>query len=179
MAICEPWKTKDDDKVSQYTDRQLAEFGDILSLNKILMMEFANRKRSSEDGTAISEYEAHILILIQQNPGITSISLAKKISRTKSTVSSLIFKLCTAGYIKKEVNPQNRREHCLTLTDLGNKLCESHHKQDAELMRISLREMLKYCTVEEFETYIRVTKIRNQIFSDEPVTGTAPEVWGC
>ncbi|MCI8453043.1 MAG: MarR family transcriptional regulator [Lachnospiraceae bacterium] len=179
MAICNPWEQDSLAGAKRYSDEQLAEFGNILSMNKILMLEFSNRQRAEGAAVRLSEYEAHILLLIRQNPGITSVCLAKKISRTKSTISSLIYKFCTAGYVIKEVNPKNRREHCLTLTSFGEQICADHQRRDAQFMRITLEKLFEYCTPEEFETFIRVTQIRNQIFSNEPPERGMDRVWGC
>ena len=150
----------------KYTREELAEFGEILFMNKVLLMEYSNKPRDNGDGIIISEYEAHTLLLIKHSPNITSIELARKLGRTKGTVSPLIFKLLSAGYITKEPNSKNRREHLLNVTELGEKVCSMHHMLDAEIMRSTLEEMLKYCTIEEFETFMKVVQIRNNIYSN-------------
>ena len=148
-----------------YSDEELAEFGDILFQAKLLMMEFSLRSRNNGEEVDLSEYEAHTLLAIRRSPNITSTELAALLGKTKSTLSPLVFKLFSAGYITKEVNPQNRREHLLNITPLGEEVCKTHHRMDAGLMRLSLAQMLKYCTLEEFDAFMKVTRIRNDIFS--------------
>ena len=163
----------------KYSKEQLAEFGEIIFLNKILLIESSNRPHDNGEGIVISEYEAHTLLLIKRNHNITAMQVAKKLG-VLSTLSSLIFKLCTAGYITKNVNPKNRREHFLTLTPLGEKVCKIHHALDAKIMRNSLDKMLEYCTLKDFETFIKVTKIRNEIFSSNSDNDSeANTFWGC
>ena len=164
-----------------YSDEELARFGEVIFFNKLLMMEFSNRPRDNGNGIVISEYEAHTLLIIQRTSNITSTELAKILGRTKSTLSPLIYKLYTQGYITKEPNPENRREHFLNITPLGEKVCQAHHALDAHIMRYSLQELLKYCTIEEFNTFIKVTEIRNEIFSrlhSNAAYGEEIE-WGC
>ncbi len=164
-----------------YSDEELAEFGDVLFLAKLLMMEFSLRSRSNGEEIEISEYEAHTLMAIKRSPNITSTELAGLLGKTKSTLSPLIFKMYSLGYITKEVNPKNRREHLLNITPLGKQVCERHHALDAELMRISLTQILKYCTLEEFDAFMKVTRIRNDIFSRlrSDVHKGETVMWGC
>lgn len=157
----------DRNKEFNYTDEQLAEFGEIISLNNIIMTELSRRPRNNGNTVSISQYDIHTLMIIKEHPNITSIELSKKIGRTKSTISTLIFKLYSSGYITKEINPSNRREHCLNLTELGLEICKEHRNQDIAIMKQSLERMLEYCTLEEFETFIRVTRIRNNIFIND------------
>ena len=84
-----------------YTDAELVEIGDLLFQNKLLLSEVANTPRDN-DGMLISEYEVHTLLFIEQHPNVTSGELAKMLRRDKSTISPLVYKLVTKGYITKE-----------------------------------------------------------------------------
>lgn len=149
-----------------YSDDELVEIGDLFFKNKLLLSEIANTPRDN-DGLSISEYEAHTLLFIEQNPDITSAELAKMLRRDKSTISPLVYKLVTEGYITKEIDPANRRRHLLNITPQGAKICASHKKLDAQILRQTVAELLEDCTIEEFRAFVKVIGLRNRMLAEQ------------
>lgn len=149
-----------------YSDSELVEIGNLFFRNKLLLSEIANTPRDN-DGLSISEYEAHTLLFIEQNPDITSAELAKMLRRDKSTISPLVYKLVTEGYITKEIDPGNRRRHLLNITPQGAKVCARHKKLDAQILRKTVGELLENCTIEEFRAFVKVTGLLNQMLAEQ------------
>lgn len=152
--------------VVPYTDDELIEFGNLFFENKLLMTEIASTPRNNE-GIILNEYEIHALLFIENNPNITSIELAKIMRRDKSTVSPLVYRLSTEGFITKEVDVTNRRRHLLNITQKGIEACAIHRALDAKIMRRTVSNILEYCTIAEFEAFIKVTRCRNKMFTEQ------------
>lgn len=54
-----------------------------------------------------------VLTLIRANPGITQVALAAAFGIDKSTMSPVIFRLESRGFVRREVKPSDRRRHSL------------------------------------------------------------------
>jgi DNA-binding MarR family transcriptional regulator len=54
-----------------------------------------------------------VLTLIRANPGITQVALAAAFGIDKSTMSPVIFRLESRGFIRREVQANDRRRHAL------------------------------------------------------------------
>lgn len=81
--------------------------------------------------------EIHLIKMIGDFPGIHSAELARKFGITRPVVHKTLQKLIERGLIKKECAVENKKLHCLYLTDKG-KLAyryhdEYHNKCDKEL----------------------------------------------
>ncbi|MGN0838210.1 MAG: MarR family winged helix-turn-helix transcriptional regulator [Pyramidobacter sp.] len=111
-------------------------------------------------GITLSEVEAHTLNSIQQEEGLTSKRLAEISDRTKSSISQITSKLEKNGLIRREVNPENKREYRLYLTELGEKTCEAHRNYDREGMLSQVNYLLGHCTPEEIDSFFKVLQYR-------------------
>jgi DNA-binding MarR family transcriptional regulator len=54
-----------------------------------------------------------VLTLIRANPGITQVALAAAFGIDKSTMSPVIFRLESRGFVRREVKASDRRRHAL------------------------------------------------------------------
>jgi len=59
---------------------------------------------------------------IYDNPGISQDDLVAMFGQSKANVAKALKKLEEQGYIKREVNPENRRKYMLKTTSKGNEL---------------------------------------------------------
>lgn len=55
-------------------------------------------------------------------PGLDQASLSDLIACDRATLSGVVDRLCSKGYVKRTVSPRDRRARVLTLTDEGTRL---------------------------------------------------------
>ncbi|MEG0918739.1 MAG: MarR family transcriptional regulator [Anaerovoracaceae bacterium] len=60
-----------------------------------------------------------ILILVKNNPGTNQEFISKALGMDKSAITKAIHKQVTAGYIRREQNPNDKRAYNLYLTETG------------------------------------------------------------
>lgn len=85
--------------------------------------------------------EANIIHAVGNKPGITISELAIKYKKSKSACSQLLHKLVVKEFVVQEVNPQNRREAFIYLTELGERAFEHHEKVNEEGVNNSVRQL--------------------------------------
>ena len=67
-------------------------------------------------------HDMRYLIYIYDNPGCSQEDLANMFCQSKGNIAKVLKKLEDEGYIKREINPENRRKYMLTTTDKANEL---------------------------------------------------------
>ena len=53
----------------------------------------------------------------------------------------------------------------LNITPQGSKICASHRGLDAQILRRTVEELLESCSIEEFEAFVKVVRLRNQMLA--------------
>lgn len=87
------------------------------SINRFLLQEL---HRHGVSGLAPSH--GAILFHLFNNEQVTMKDLAQAARRDKSTVTALVAKLVTAGYVEKVSSTQDQRTVCVSLTEKGEAL---------------------------------------------------------
>lgn len=108
----------------------------------------------------LGQYDLYVgqpryLKYIKKYPGITQKELVEHLNLAKETVSVTLTKLENSGYLERIVNPKDRREKNLYLTDKGNQtiLKLSEYFESVEnAMFASLSESQKI----ELELYFKI-----------------------
>ena len=72
-------------------------------------------------GYPIPPSHAHALQLLGQNGAVPQQALARRLNLDKSTVSRLVDSLVHRGWVERSVNPGDRREVRLTLSEAGQR----------------------------------------------------------
>ena len=67
-------------------------------------------------------HEMRYIMAIFDNPGISQDDLVNMFGQSKATVAKSLKKLEDDGYIKREVNPANRRKYMLNTTSKADEL---------------------------------------------------------
>lgn len=99
-------------------------------------------KRVSDTNTP--PWRFAILVLIDANPGLTQIALARAIRRDTSSVTPALDDLCDRGLVTRIRQANDRRSYALKLTPLGKKAMQklkaSAEAHERELDRLVGRE---------------------------------------
>lgn len=86
--------------------------------------------------TPLYEAEIHLIVAINENPGLHVAGLAQKFGVTKGAISQLVQKLEAKVMISKQRDPDNRSKIQMNLTDKGQVAYEAHARlhQDFDQM---------------------------------------------
>lgn len=85
----------------------------IKDLDQLLRRRFEERVRAA--GLDLSRPQYRVLIMLDRNPGITQARLAELIDVEKMTVTGLIDRMETRGWVERRRDPNDRRAHSLHL----------------------------------------------------------------
>ena len=67
-------------------------------------------------------HEVRYIMMIYDNPCISQDDLANMSGQSKGNIAKILKKFEEDGYIKREINPKNRRKYMLNSTEKANKL---------------------------------------------------------
>jgi DNA-binding MarR family transcriptional regulator len=93
-----------------------------------ILIDFHQKELASNDGVPIDQF--HILFALDGLKECSMVKLAEVLSMDKSKVSRAISKLVKAGFVNREINPENRRYSILTLTSHGQKIVQDINEQN-------------------------------------------------
>lgn len=103
----------------------------------------------------LSNIQYNIAYVVLNNPGISQDGISNSLHLDKSSVAKLVVKLIDIGYLRRETNPDDRREYKLYLTDKGS-------EEIAELDQLLSNWEIKVFGEKETEEY----KYLNNILED-------------
>lgn len=81
-----------------------------------------DKEHTTPCGQPIPTSQAHALHVLGRGVPLTQQMLAEELRLDKSTTSRLVTQLIERGWVEREVNPSDRREFRLGLTDQGRKV---------------------------------------------------------
>ncbi len=139
---------------------------DIIFRHQMLFSLYRNIPRDYDVGYFMGELEAHILGFIATQPGIVAKEIVKLTYRTKGTISLSLTKLEEQGLIEQHVNPSNKSERNLYLTDKGKEFHKHHKEYDRRLTCDYILRLLEHCTPEEINGFFKVSHYRSDYFEE-------------
>lgn len=77
-------------------------------------------------------HDVRYIMYIYDNPNCSQEDLVNMFSQSKGNIAKILKKFEDNGFIKREINPQNRRKYMLTTTEKGNKLVPEYRKISKE-----------------------------------------------
>lgn len=75
-----------------------------------------------ENGMEISGGQGRILFILWQRDYLTISEISEKTSLAKNTVSIVIDGMVNKGFVERKINPQNRRQSIVSLTEYAKSL---------------------------------------------------------
>lgn len=73
-------------------------------------------------------HDVRYLMFVYDNPDCSQEDLVSMFCQSKGNIAKILKKFEDEGYIKREINPQNRRKYMLNTTDKANKLIPEFRK---------------------------------------------------
>ena len=79
---------------------------------------------ASDHGLTLYEMQIYYVMLRNEKTAITQKDLCLELDAPKTSINSIIKKQLKTGYIEMNVNPQNKREKMISLTESGQKFAK-------------------------------------------------------
>ncbi|MFD0432827.1 MarR family transcriptional regulator [Streptomyces sp. WAC 01325] len=95
-------------------------------------------------GITALQYTA--LTVLQRHDGLSAAQLARDSFVTAQSIADLVRSLETRGLVRRERNPQSRRELLILLTDTARELLARHEGEVRELEERMVRELTAHQT---------------------------------
>ncbi|MBX6387251.1 MAG: MarR family transcriptional regulator [Microbispora sp.] len=93
----------------------------VLAASRVLVAISARSLAAAEDRVTVPQFR---MLLVVGQGETKLVTLAEKLGVNPSTALRMADRLAAAGLLRREVNPQNRRETLLRLTDNGRRVVE-------------------------------------------------------
>jgi DNA-binding MarR family transcriptional regulator len=135
-----------------------------------ILIHLHQKELASNDGVPLSQF--HMLFAIDELKACSMIKLAEDLSLDKSKVSRAINKLVKAGFVNREIDPENRRYAILTLTNHGKKLVQHINNKNNQLFKDVLSQLPKgkgRSFIENFNIFTKAFKetlVSNKTIND-------------
>ncbi|MFF5215809.1 MarR family transcriptional regulator [Micromonospora sp. NPDC000442] len=117
------------------TDETLDQLGAALSdLHRVLRRRAIQRTGRA----ALPDAQVEVLRLVQRQPGISVRETAERLGTAANTVSTLVGELTTAGLLRRDRDPADRRTVRLKLTDVAYERIAAYGQYRRELLAAAL-----------------------------------------
>ena len=73
-------------------------------------------------------HDVRYIMFIYDNPGCSQEDLVSMFGQSKGNIAKILKKFEDDGFIKREINPQNRRKYMLTTTDKANEIHAEYNR---------------------------------------------------
>jgi len=138
-------RTAAKETVNQPPEIELGWLGGTIGFNLRIAQEASVRaylRSLANTGTLVWRFA--ILALIDLNPGLTQVALARTVRRDTSSLTSVMDDMCNRGLVTRIRPDHDRRSYALRITPRGvrvmNNLKENVRKHEQELDRMFTRE---------------------------------------
>ena len=106
-----------------------------------------------ENGIEINGGQGRILFVLWKKDNLTISEISEKISLAKNTVSVVINGMVNKGIVERNINPQNRRQSLVSLTEYSKSLHEKY-EMVSQQMNLLFYEGFSKDEQEQFENYL-------------------------
>lgn len=92
-----------------------------------------------ENGIEISGGQGRILFVLWKNDNLTVSEISRKTSLAKNTVSIVVDKMVQKGIVERTINPDNRRQTIISLTEYARTLQEKYEQVSQRMNHLFYR----------------------------------------
>lgn len=86
-----------------------------------------------ENDIAISSGQGRILFILWKNDNLTISEISQKTSLAKNTVSIVVDGMVQKGILERNINPKNRRQTIISLTEYAKNMKEKYEEVSQEM----------------------------------------------
>lgn len=106
-----------------------------------------------ESGIEISSGQGRILFVLWKSDNLTVSEISKKTSLAKNTVSIVIDGMVQKGILERNINPDNRRQTIISLTEQAKNMREKY-EEVSQQMNVLFYDGFSEKEQQEFEGYL-------------------------
>lgn len=106
-----------------------------------------------ENGIEISGGQGRILFILWKTDCLTISEISEKTSLAKNTVSIVINGMVNKGIVERTINPQNRRQTIVSLTEYAKSL-QARYESVSQQMNLLFYEGFSEKEQKQFEQYL-------------------------
>lgn len=106
-----------------------------------------------ESGLEISGGQGRILFILWKTDHLTISEISEKTSLAKNTISVVIDGMVNKGIVAREINPRNRRQTIVSLTDYAKSL-KGKYEAVSERMNVLFYQGFSEDEQKQFEQYL-------------------------
>lgn len=106
-----------------------------------------------ENGIEISGGQGRILFILWKTDNLTISEISEKTSLAKNTVSVVINGMVNMGIVERNINPKNRRQTIVSLTDYAKSL-QAKYEAVSQQMNILFYQGFSEEEQKQFEQYL-------------------------
>ena len=117
-----------------------------------------------ENDIAISSGQGRILFVLWKNDNLTISEISQKTSLAKNTVSIVVDGMVQKGILERNINPENRRQTIISLTEYAKNMREKYEEVSQE-MNTLFYQGFSDNERNEFEAYL--SRILNTLIQTE------------
>lgn len=107
----------------------------------------------SESGIDLNGGQGRILFVLWKTDGLTVGEISEKTSLAKNTVSAVLNGMVRKGIVQKRINPQNRRQTIVSLTEYAKSL-EKKYAAVSQQMNALFYQGFSEAEQQQFEQYL-------------------------
>lgn len=116
----------------------------------------------------LSPSQAHAMQALDQHVGLPLHQLADELRLEKSTVSRLVTSLVERGWVERSVNPLNRREVRLRLTDPGRLVAAEVHRSASARYRAIWQRLSDAQRAQVLDSLATLNAVLRERYEGEP-----------
>ena len=106
-----------------------------------------------ENDIAISSGQGRILFILWTNDNLTISEISQKTSLAKNTVSIVVDGMVQKGILERNINPKNRRQTIISLTEYAKNMKEKYEEVSQEMNTLFYQGFSDKERI-EFESYL-------------------------
>ena len=106
-----------------------------------------------ENDIAISSGQGRILFILWKNDNLTVTEISQKTSLAKNTVSIVVDGMVQKGILERNINPENRRQTIISLTEYAKNMKEKYEAVSQEMNTLFYQGFSDKERI-EFESYL-------------------------
>lgn len=145
------------------TPEELLSRAEILYKFVALFTDYEHTIRNYSPNDSMSMSDIHILVHINDHPGITGAELAEAFLITPSAISQILSLLESEDYIVRF--SKKGKKKMIFCTMKAKQLCDDHRAFDIQTLTKTYNYLLRDCTHEEIQSFYKVMSVYNNIMS--------------
>jgi DNA-binding MarR family transcriptional regulator len=143
----------------------------VLTGSRLLVAVTARSLGAVEDGVTLPQFR--MMVVLSGHGETKLVTMAELLDVNSSTAMRMADRLVSAGLIVREVNPHNRRESLMRLTDEGRRIVD----EVMERRRREIGAIVARMSAAQRRALISAMNAFNDAGGEPPVTGPHPLGW--